>query len=69
MEINTEKSAEICNLLTVSNLIKSSFTRMQNTSVSIKASSELQFSAEHPFTGPEPVCGISMEVAKKAIKD
>ncbi|PNF16899.1 hypothetical protein B7P43_G04715 [Cryptotermes secundus] len=25
--------------------------------------------AEHPFIGPEPACGISLEVAKQAIRD
>jgi hypothetical protein len=25
--------------------------------------------AEHPFTGPEPACGISTAVARKAIRD
>jgi hypothetical protein len=25
--------------------------------------------SEHPFIGPEPACGISVEVAKKAIRD
>jgi hypothetical protein len=25
--------------------------------------------SEHPFTGPEPVCGISFGVAKKAVRD
>jgi hypothetical protein len=24
---------------------------------------------EHPFTGPEPACGISIGVAKKAVRD
>jgi ribonuclease HI len=24
---------------------------------------------EHPFIGPEPACGISIEVAKKAVRD
>jgi ribonuclease HI len=25
--------------------------------------------SEHPFTGPEPACGISNLVAKKAVRD
>jgi hypothetical protein len=25
--------------------------------------------SEHPFTGPEPACGISIGVAKKAVRD
>jgi ribonuclease HI len=25
--------------------------------------------SEHPFTGPEPACGISFGVAKRAVKD
>jgi ribonuclease HI len=25
--------------------------------------------SEHQFTGPEPACGISVEVAKKAIRE
>jgi hypothetical protein len=25
--------------------------------------------SEHPFTGPEPACGISNGVAKKAVRD
>jgi ribonuclease HI len=25
--------------------------------------------SEHPFTGPEPVCGISVGVAKKAVRN
>jgi ribonuclease HI len=25
--------------------------------------------SEHPFIGPEPVCGISVGVAKKAVRD
>jgi hypothetical protein len=25
--------------------------------------------SEHPFTGPEPACGISVGVAKKAVRD
>jgi hypothetical protein len=25
--------------------------------------------SEHPFTGPEPACGISVGVAKKAARD
>jgi hypothetical protein len=25
--------------------------------------------SEHPFTGPEPVCSISIEFAKKALRD
>jgi ribonuclease HI len=25
--------------------------------------------AEHPFIGPEPACGISIGVARKAIRD
>jgi hypothetical protein len=25
--------------------------------------------SEHPFIGPEPVCGISVRVAKKAVRD
>jgi ribonuclease HI len=25
--------------------------------------------SEHPFTGPEPACGISTGVAKKAVRD
>jgi hypothetical protein len=24
---------------------------------------------EHPFTGPEPACGISIGVAKKVVRD
>jgi ribonuclease HI len=25
--------------------------------------------SEHPFTGPEPACGISFGVAKRAVRD
>jgi hypothetical protein len=25
--------------------------------------------SEHPFIGPEPACGISVGIAKKAVKD
>jgi ribonuclease HI len=25
--------------------------------------------SEHPFTGPEPACGISIGVAKRAVRD
>jgi ribonuclease HI len=25
--------------------------------------------SEHPFIGPEPACGISIGVAKKAVRD
>jgi hypothetical protein len=25
--------------------------------------------SEHPFTGPEPACGISIGVTKKAVRD
>jgi hypothetical protein len=25
--------------------------------------------SEYPFIGPEPACGISIEVAKKAVRD
>jgi hypothetical protein len=25
--------------------------------------------SEHPFTGPEPACGISIGVADKAVRD
>jgi hypothetical protein len=25
--------------------------------------------SEHPFTGPEPACGISIGVARKAVRD
>jgi ribonuclease HI len=25
--------------------------------------------SEHPFTGPEPACGISIGVAKKGVRD
>jgi ribonuclease HI len=25
--------------------------------------------SDHPFTGPEPACGISFGVAKKAVRD
>jgi hypothetical protein len=25
--------------------------------------------SKHPFTGPEPACGISIGVAKKAVRD
>jgi ribonuclease HI len=25
--------------------------------------------SEHPFTGPEPACGISIGAAKRAVKD
>jgi ribonuclease HI len=25
--------------------------------------------SEHPFTGPEPSCGISVGIAKKAVRD
>jgi hypothetical protein len=25
--------------------------------------------SEYPFTGPEPACGISIGVAKKAVRD
>jgi ribonuclease HI len=25
--------------------------------------------SEHPFIGPEPACGISVEVVKKAVRD
>jgi hypothetical protein len=25
--------------------------------------------SEHPFTGPEPACGISIDVAKKVVRD
>jgi hypothetical protein len=28
-----------------------------------------KFGSEYPFIGPEPACGISVGVAKKAVRD